>query len=96
VVRLTGGEEGPVKGGSDPGGPGGHVEVRLVDGDGRNRSCHVRRRSGSAAANTPVCSRRYCSIQWHRKLYGVLRTLPVQGIEGRLTVELGLRAPAVG
>jgi hypothetical protein len=26
----------------------------------------------------------------------VLRMLPVQGIEERLTVELGLRAPAVG
>jgi hypothetical protein len=30
------------------------------------------------------------------ELHGVLRKLPVQGIEGRLTVELGLRAPAVG
>jgi hypothetical protein len=79
-----------------PGGPGGHVEVRLVDGDGRNRSGHVRRRSGSSVAYAPACSRRYCSIQRHRKLHGVLRTLPVQGIGRRLTVELGLRAPAVG
>jgi hypothetical protein len=70
--------------------------VRLVDGDDRNRSGYVRRRSGSSAAYATACSRRYCSIQWHRKLHGVLRTLPVQGIEERLTVELGLRAPAVG
>jgi hypothetical protein len=70
--------------------------VRLVDGDGRNRSGHVRRRPGSAAAYAPACSQQYCSIQWHKKLHGVLRTLPVQGIKGRLTVELGLRAPAVG
>jgi hypothetical protein len=30
------------------------------------------------------------------KLHGVLRMLPVQGIDGRLTVELGLHAPVVG
>jgi hypothetical protein len=78
------------------GGPGGHVEVRLVDGDGRNRSGHVRRQSSSSAAYAPACSRPYCSIQWHIKLHGVLRMLPVQGIEERLTVELGLRAPAIG
>jgi hypothetical protein len=41
-----------------PGGPGGHVEVRLVDGDGRNRSSHVRRRSGSSAAYALACLRR--------------------------------------
>jgi hypothetical protein len=40
------------------GGPGGHVEVRLVDGDGRKRSGHVCRRSGSSAAYAPACSRR--------------------------------------
>jgi hypothetical protein len=78
------------------GGPGGHVEVRVVDGDGQNRSVHVRRRSGSSAAYAPACSRQYCSIQWHRKLHGVLRMLPVQGVEERLTVELGLRASAIG
>jgi hypothetical protein len=82
--------------GLDPGGPGGHVEVRIVDGDGQNRSGLVRRRSGSSAAYAPACSWRYCSIQWHRKLHRVLRTLPVQGIDGRLTEELGSRAPAVG
>jgi hypothetical protein len=70
--------------------------VRLIDGDGQNRSGHVRRRSSSSAAYAPACSRRYCSIQWHRKLHGVLRTLPVQGIDGWLTVELGQRASAVG
>jgi hypothetical protein len=88
--------EGRWRAGLDPGGPGGHVEVWLVDGDGRNRSDHVRRRSGSSAACAPACSWRYCSIQWQRKLHGVLRTLPMQGIDGRLTVELGLRVPAVG
>jgi hypothetical protein len=41
-----------------PGGPGGHVEVRLVDGDGRNRSGHVRRRTGSSAAYAPACPQR--------------------------------------
>jgi hypothetical protein len=33
--------------------------VRLVDGDGRNRSDHERRRSGSSAACAPAYSRRY-------------------------------------
>jgi hypothetical protein len=80
----------------DLGGPGGHVEVRLIDGDGPNRSGHVRRRLGSSAAYAPAYSQRYCSIQWHRKLHGVPRTLQVQGIDEWLTVELGLRAPTVG
>jgi hypothetical protein len=44
---LTCGEGGPAKGGVSSGSPGGHVEVRLVDGDGRNRSGHVRWRAGS-------------------------------------------------
>jgi hypothetical protein len=96
VAWLTGARKVRRRAGLDPGGPGGHIEVRLVDGVGQNRSVHVRRWSGSSAAYAPACSWRYCSIQWHRKLYGVLRTLPVQGIDGRLTVELGLRAPAVG
>jgi hypothetical protein len=68
------------------------VEVRLVDGDGRNRSDHDRRRSGSLAACAPACAQRYCSIKWHRKLHGGLRTLLVQGIDERLTRKLGLRA----
>jgi hypothetical protein len=56
----------------------------------------MRRRSGSSAVYAPACSRWYCSIQWHMKLHGVLRRLLVQGIEERLTMEIGLRAPAVG
>jgi hypothetical protein len=36
---------------------GDHVEVRLVDGDGRNLSGHVRRRVGSSAACAHACSR---------------------------------------
>jgi hypothetical protein len=79
-----------------PGGPGGHVEVRLVVGDGRNWSGHVRRRAGSSAVSAPACSRRHRSIQGLRELHGVLRMLPMQGIEERLTVELGLRTLAVG
>jgi hypothetical protein len=70
--------------------------VRLIDGDGRNRSGHMCRRSGSSAAYVLAFSRQYRSTQWHRKLHGVLRTLPVQGIEERLIVELGLLAQAVG
>jgi hypothetical protein len=66
--------------------------VRLVDGDGRNQSDCVRRRSGSSVACAPACSWRYCSIKWHRELHGMLRTLQVQGIDEWLTVELGLRA----
>jgi hypothetical protein len=79
-----------------PGSPCGHDEVRLDDGDGRNRPVHVRRRASSSAAGAPAYPRRYSSIQGHGKLHGVLRSLPVQGIEERLTVELGLRSPAVG
>jgi hypothetical protein len=70
--------------------------VQLVDGDGRNRSDRVRRRSGSPAACAPACSRRYCSIQQYMELHGMLRTLQVQGINEWLTVELVLRATAAG
>jgi hypothetical protein len=79
-----------------PGGPCGHIEVRLVVGDGQNRSGHVRRRAGSSAVSALACSRRHRSIQGLRELHGVLRMLPVQGIEERLTVGLGLRTLAVG
>jgi hypothetical protein len=77
------------------GGPCGHDEVRLDDGDGRNRPVHVRRGASSSAAGAPAYPRRYSSIQGHIKLHGVLRSLPVQGIEERLTVEVGPRSPAV-
>jgi hypothetical protein len=30
------------------------------------------------------------------ELHGAIRSLPMQGIEERLTVELGLHTPAVG
>jgi hypothetical protein len=36
------------------GGPCGHDEVRLDDGDGRNRPVHVRRRASSLAACAPA------------------------------------------
>jgi hypothetical protein len=36
------------------GGPGGHSEVRLDDGGGRNRPVHTRRRVNSSAARTPA------------------------------------------
>jgi hypothetical protein len=77
--------------GLDPGGPGGHVEVRLVDGDDWNRSDRVRRRLGSSAACAPACSWRVA-----QEALGVLRTLQVQGIDEWLTVELGLRATTAG
>jgi hypothetical protein len=78
------------------GSPCGHDEVRLDDGDGRNRPVHVRMRASSSAAVAPAYPRRYSSIQGHEKLHGALRSLPVHGIEERLTVELGLCSPAVG
>jgi hypothetical protein len=78
------------------GGPCGHNEVRLDDGGGRNRPVHVRRRASSSAARAPAYPRRYKSIQGHGKLHGVLKSRLVQGIEERLTVELGLRSRAVG
>jgi hypothetical protein len=75
---------------------GGHSEVRLGDGDGRNRRVHVRRRASSSAACAPAYPRRYSSIRGHGELHGVLGSLTVQGIEERLTVRLGPRSPAVG
>jgi hypothetical protein len=68
VARLTGVEIGPAKGGV---GSGGHRDVRLDGGDGRNRSVHVRRRVSSSAAGVPTKSRRSGSIQWHGELHGV-------------------------
>jgi hypothetical protein len=78
------------------GGPCGHDEVRLDDGDGRNQPVQLRRRASSSAAGAPAYPRRYSSIQGHRKLHGVLRSLPVQGIEERPTVEVGPCSLAVG
>jgi hypothetical protein len=63
------------------GGPCGHDEVRLDDGDGRNRPVHVRRRASSSAASAPADPWRYRSIQVHGKFHGALMSLPVQGIE---------------
>jgi hypothetical protein len=63
------------------GGPCGHDEVRLDDGDGRNRLVHVRRRASSSVAGAPAYPRRHRSIQEHGELHGVLMSRPVQGIE---------------
>jgi hypothetical protein len=79
-----------------PGSSCGHNEVRLAVGDGRNRSIHERRRVSSSAGCAPAYPQRYRSIQGHEELHGVLMSRPVQGIEEKLTVELGLRSPSVG
>jgi hypothetical protein len=63
------------------GGPCGHNEVWLDDGDGQNRPVHVRKRASSSAASAPAYPRRYRSIQGHEELHGVLTSRPVQGIE---------------
>jgi hypothetical protein len=75
--------------------PCGHDEVRLDDGDGRKRPVHMRRQASSSAACAPTYPWRYSSIQGHEELHEVLRSLCVQRIEEGLTVELGLRSPAV-
>jgi hypothetical protein len=53
------------------GGSGGHVEVRLDVGDGRNRPVHARRRVSSSAASVPAKPRRTGSIRGHGELHGV-------------------------
>jgi hypothetical protein len=63
------------------GGPRGHNEVRLDDGDGRNRPVHVRRRASSSAACAPAYPWQYRSNQGHGELHGVLMSRPVQVIE---------------
>jgi hypothetical protein len=78
-----------------PGSLCGHIGVRLVVGEGRNRLVHVRRRASSSATGALAYPRWYSSIQGHGKLHGVLRSLPVQGIEERLTMEPGLRSPMI-
>jgi hypothetical protein len=64
-----------------PGSLCGHDEVRLDDGDGRNRPGHVRKRASSSSAGAPAYPWLYNSIQGYVKLHGALRSLPVQGIE---------------
>jgi hypothetical protein len=54
------------------GGSGGHNDVRLDDGDGQNRSVHVRRRVSSSAAGVPAKPRRPSPIQRHGQLPGVM------------------------
>ena len=54
------------------GGSGGHNDVWLDSGDGRNRSVHVRRREFSSLAGVPANSRRSSSIQWHGELHRVM------------------------
>jgi hypothetical protein len=96
AARLTDGEGGPVKGGV-----GSRKSLRLRRGTTRRRwwpesAVHMHRRASSSAVGAPAYPRRHSSIQGHGKLHGALRSLPVQGIEESLTVELGLRSPAVG
>jgi hypothetical protein len=81
VARLTRGKGGPAKGRVASGGPCGHNEVRLDDGDGRNQPVHVRRRASSSAACAPTYPLRYRSIQGHEELHWVLMSRPVQGIK---------------
>jgi hypothetical protein len=51
------------------GGPGGHVEVRLIDGDGRNRSGLVRRRAGSSMA----CFGLLTAVEFNPRAHGASR-----------------------
>jgi hypothetical protein len=71
VARLTGGEIGPARGGLVRGGSGGQSDVRLDDGDDRNRSVHVRRRVSSSATGVLAKPWRSSSIQGHGELHGV-------------------------
>jgi hypothetical protein len=54
-----------------PGGPGGHNDVRLDGGGGRNRLVHLRRRGILSAADVPAKPRRSSAIKWHDELHGV-------------------------
>jgi hypothetical protein len=53
------------------GGPGGHSDVWLDGGGGRNRPVHVRRRVISSAAGVPAEPWQSSSIEWHDELHGV-------------------------
>jgi hypothetical protein len=66
VVRLLRWSGRGCRGGLD-----GHTDVRIVSGDGRSRSVHVRRRANSSAARTPACSWRDSPIEWVRELHCV-------------------------
>jgi hypothetical protein len=54
------------------GGSGGHNDVRLDGGDGRNRSVHVRRRVSLSAGGVPAKPRRPSPIQRHGERPGVM------------------------
>jgi hypothetical protein len=79
---------------------GGHVEVRLDVGDGRNCPVHACRRVSSSAASIPAKPRRTGSIRGHGELHEVTERPCAQGIEGWLSglpgprTPAGLRAPA--
>jgi hypothetical protein len=79
---------------------GGHVEVWLDVGGGRNRPVHAYRRVSSSAASIPAKPRRAGSIRGHDELHGVTQRLCAQGIEGWWSglpgprTPAGLRAPA--
>ena len=73
---------------------GGHVEVRLDVGDGRNRPVHARRRVFSSAASVPAKPRRTGSIRGHGELHGVTQRLCAQGIGKWFSGLPGPRTPA--
>jgi hypothetical protein len=76
------------------GGSGGHSDVRLDDGDGRNRSVHGRRRVFSSEAGVPAKTRRSGSIQEHGELHGVTWRPCAQGIGKWFSGLPGPRTPA--
>jgi hypothetical protein len=79
---------------------GGHVEVRLDVGDGRNRPVHACRRVSSSAASIPAKPWRTGSIRGHGELHGVTQRQCAQRIEGwwgglpAPRTPAGARAPA--
>jgi hypothetical protein len=80
--------------GSAWGDSGGHVEVRLGVGGGRNRPVHACRRVSSSAASIPAKLRRTGAIRGHGEHHGVTQRLCAQGIEGWWSGLPGPRAPA--
>jgi hypothetical protein len=71
AARLIGGERGWRGAALASGGPGGHSEVRLDGGGGRNRPVHARRRVISSATGVPAEPRRPSSIKRHDELHGM-------------------------